>query len=68
MPDDKSRRDFRDRDRVSGDEEYEVGDLASEFQLTGGAYSALREPQGRQTQPGEVGAHSSPFIYNISGG
>lgn len=34
MPDDKSKRDFRDRDRVSGDEEYEVGYLASKFQLT----------------------------------
>ncbi|WP_348629727.1 DUF3606 domain-containing protein [Mesorhizobium sp. M7A.F.Ce.TU.012.03.2.1] len=34
MPDDKSKRDFRDRDRVSGDEEYEVGYLASKSQLT----------------------------------
>jgi hypothetical protein len=34
MGDDKSKRDFRDRDRVSGDEEYEVGYLASKFQLT----------------------------------
>ncbi|TIM07759.1 MAG: DUF3606 domain-containing protein, partial [Mesorhizobium sp.] len=34
MPDDKSKRDIRDRDRVSGDEEYEVGYFASKFQLT----------------------------------
>ncbi|RVA15315.1 DUF3606 domain-containing protein [Mesorhizobium sp. M7A.F.Ca.US.002.01.1.1] len=34
MPDDKAKRDFRDRDRVSGDEEYEVGYFASKFQLT----------------------------------
>ncbi|MER9292196.1 DUF3606 domain-containing protein [Mesorhizobium sp. M0518] len=34
MADDKSKGDFRDRDRVSGDEEYEVGYLASKFQLT----------------------------------
>ena len=34
MPDDKSKSDFRDRDRVSGDQEYEVGYLASKFQLT----------------------------------
>ncbi|KRB29825.1 hypothetical protein ASD99_24570 [Mesorhizobium sp. Root695] len=34
MTDDKSKRDFRDRDRVSGDEEYEVGYFASKFQLT----------------------------------
>ncbi|RWP86606.1 MAG: DUF3606 domain-containing protein [Mesorhizobium sp.] len=31
MPDDKSKRDIRDRDRVSGDEEYEVGYFASKF-------------------------------------
>ncbi|MER9370358.1 DUF3606 domain-containing protein [Mesorhizobium sp. M0618] len=34
MGDDKSKRDFHDRDRVSGDQEYEVGYLASKFQLT----------------------------------
>ncbi|RUW70646.1 MULTISPECIES: DUF3606 domain-containing protein [unclassified Mesorhizobium] len=34
MADDRSKTDFRDRDRVSGDEEYEVGYLASKFQLT----------------------------------
>ncbi|RUX94739.1 MULTISPECIES: DUF3606 domain-containing protein [unclassified Mesorhizobium] len=34
MADDKSKRDFRDRDRVAGDQEYEVGYLASKFQLT----------------------------------
>ncbi|RVC49049.1 DUF3606 domain-containing protein [Mesorhizobium sp.] len=34
MADDKSKTYFRDRDRVSGDEEYEVGYLASKFQLT----------------------------------
>ncbi|RUU12730.1 DUF3606 domain-containing protein [Mesorhizobium sp. USDA-HM6] len=34
MTDDKSNRDFRDRDRVAGDEEYEVGYLASKFGLT----------------------------------
>ncbi|AZO19871.1 MULTISPECIES: DUF3606 domain-containing protein [unclassified Mesorhizobium] len=32
--DDKTKRDFRDRDRVAGDEEYEVGYLASKFGLT----------------------------------
>ncbi|TIW56407.1 MAG: DUF3606 domain-containing protein, partial [Mesorhizobium sp.] len=34
MTDDKSKRDYHDRDRVSGDEEYEVGYLASRFGLT----------------------------------
>ncbi|RUU88712.1 DUF3606 domain-containing protein [Mesorhizobium sp. M7A.F.Ca.MR.176.00.0.0] len=34
MPEDTSKRDFRDRDRVSGDEEYEVGYFVSKFQLT----------------------------------
>ncbi|WP_214477612.1 DUF3606 domain-containing protein [Mesorhizobium sp. dw_380] len=34
MADDKSKRDSRDRDRVSGDQEYEVGYFASKFQLT----------------------------------
>ncbi len=34
MADDKSKRDIRDRDRVSGDEEYEVGYLASKFGLS----------------------------------
>ncbi|RWC26355.1 DUF3606 domain-containing protein [Mesorhizobium sp.] len=34
MPDDKSKTDNRDRDRVSGDEEYEVGYFASKFGLT----------------------------------
>ncbi|AZO05169.1 DUF3606 domain-containing protein [Mesorhizobium sp. M2A.F.Ca.ET.037.01.1.1] len=34
MADDKSKTDFRDRDRVSGDEEYEVGYFASKFGLS----------------------------------
>ncbi|MBA1144769.1 DUF3606 domain-containing protein [Mesorhizobium neociceri] len=34
MTDDKTKHDFRDRDRVAGDEEYEVGYLASKFELT----------------------------------
>jgi hypothetical protein len=34
MADDKTKRDFRDRDRVAGDEEYEVGYFASKFGLT----------------------------------
>ncbi|CDX12579.1 conserved hypothetical protein [Mesorhizobium plurifarium] len=34
MTDDKTKTDFRDRDRVSGDEEYEVGYLASKFGLS----------------------------------
>ncbi|RWC28426.1 MAG: DUF3606 domain-containing protein [Mesorhizobium sp.] len=34
MPDDKSKTDNRDRSQVSADEEYEVGYLASKFQLT----------------------------------
>ncbi|MER8376197.1 DUF3606 domain-containing protein [Mesorhizobium sp. M1338] len=34
MADDKSKRDFRDRDRLAGDEEYEVGYFASKFGLT----------------------------------
>jgi len=34
MADDKTQRDFRDRERVSGDEEYEVGYFASKFGLT----------------------------------
>ncbi|WP_192180494.1 DUF3606 domain-containing protein [Mesorhizobium amorphae] len=34
MTDDKTKRDFRDRDRVAGDEEYEVGYFASKFGLT----------------------------------
>ncbi|MBA1144779.1 DUF3606 domain-containing protein [Mesorhizobium neociceri] len=34
MPDEKSKTDNRDRGRVAGDEEYEVGYLASKFQLT----------------------------------
>ena len=34
MTDDNTKRDFRDRDRVARDEEYEVGYLASKFGLT----------------------------------
>ncbi|UCI10478.1 DUF3606 domain-containing protein [Mesorhizobium sp. B1-1-8] len=34
MADDKSKRDFRDRGLVSGDEEYEVAHFARKFQLT----------------------------------
>ncbi|TJV08300.1 MAG: DUF3606 domain-containing protein [Mesorhizobium sp.] len=34
MADDKSKRDARDRDRVSGDQEYEVGYFASKFGLS----------------------------------
>ncbi|MER8430079.1 DUF3606 domain-containing protein [Mesorhizobium caraganae] len=34
MVDDKSKRDFRDRARVAGDEEYEIGYIASKFGLT----------------------------------
>jgi len=34
VTDDKTKRDFRDRDRVAADEEYEVGYLASKFGLT----------------------------------
>ncbi|AZO08595.1 MULTISPECIES: DUF3606 domain-containing protein [unclassified Mesorhizobium] len=34
MADDKSKRDFHDRDRVSGDEQYEVAYFARKFQLT----------------------------------
>ncbi|MER8576927.1 DUF3606 domain-containing protein [Mesorhizobium sp. M1338] len=34
MADDKSKRDFRDRQRVSGDEQYEVGYFASKFGRT----------------------------------
>jgi Protein of unknown function (DUF3606) len=34
MADDKSKRDFRDRDRVSGDEDYEVEYFAQKVGLT----------------------------------
>jgi hypothetical protein len=34
MADDRSKQDFHDRDRVSGDQEYEVGYVASKFGLT----------------------------------
>jgi len=34
MTDDKTKRDFRDRDRVAVDQEYEVGYFASKFGLT----------------------------------
>jgi hypothetical protein len=34
MPDDKSKRDFRDGDRVAGEGEYEVGYFAGKFGLT----------------------------------
>ncbi|RWB91166.1 MAG: DUF3606 domain-containing protein [Mesorhizobium sp.] len=34
MADDKSKTDSRDRDRVAGDEEYEVGYFASKFGLS----------------------------------
>ncbi|TIN15654.1 MAG: DUF3606 domain-containing protein, partial [Mesorhizobium sp.] len=34
MPDDKSKTDNRDRSRVAGDEEYEIGYLASKFGLS----------------------------------
>ncbi|PBC02286.1 DUF3606 domain-containing protein [Mesorhizobium sp. WSM3860] len=34
MADDTTKRDFRDRGRVSGDEEYEVAYFARKFQLT----------------------------------
>lgn len=34
MTDDKSKRDFRDRDRVSADEDYEVEYFASKVGLT----------------------------------
>jgi hypothetical protein len=34
MTDDKSKRDFRDRDRVSGEEEYEVEHFARQNGIT----------------------------------
>lgn len=34
MPDNKTKLDFRDRNGVAGDEEYEVGYFASKFGLT----------------------------------
>ncbi|MBZ9798369.1 DUF3606 domain-containing protein [Mesorhizobium sp. ES1-4] len=34
MADDKTKREFRDRDRVSGGEDYEVAYFARKFQLT----------------------------------
>ncbi|AZO58574.1 MAG: DUF3606 domain-containing protein [Mesorhizobium sp.] len=34
MADDTTKRDFRDRGRVSGDEQYEVAHFARKFQLT----------------------------------
>lgn len=34
MKDDKAKRDFRDRDRVSGEEDYEVEYFASKMGLT----------------------------------
>ncbi|PBB77857.1 DUF3606 domain-containing protein [Mesorhizobium sp. WSM3879] len=34
MADDKSKRDSRDRDRVSGDQEYKAGYFASKFGLS----------------------------------
>ncbi|TIQ37143.1 MAG: DUF3606 domain-containing protein [Mesorhizobium sp.] len=34
MADDKTKRDFRDRDRVSADEDYEVRDFANKVGLT----------------------------------
>ncbi|RUW90766.1 DUF3606 domain-containing protein [Mesorhizobium sp. M7A.F.Ca.US.010.02.1.1] len=50
MADDKSKRDFRDRDRVSGDEEYEVGYLASRFQLTIPEVRELIEKHGHDRE------------------
>ena len=34
MTDDKNKRDYHDRDRVSGEEAYEVAHIARKFQLT----------------------------------
>ncbi|WP_367144598.1 DUF3606 domain-containing protein [Mesorhizobium sp.] len=63
MPDDKSKRDFRDRDRVSGDEEYEVGYLASKFQLTIPEVRELIKKHGndRETLEREAKAPGSSY-------
>jgi len=46
MTDDKTKRDQRDRTRVAGDEEYEVGHLASRHGLTLGQARSLIETHG----------------------
>lgn len=50
MTDDKTKRDFHDRDRVSGDEEYEVGHLASKFGLTIPEVRDLLEKHGNERE------------------
>ena len=50
MTDDKSKRDSRDRDRVAGDEEYEVGYFASKFGLSIPQVRELMESPRRQAE------------------
>jgi hypothetical protein len=58
MTDDKSKKDFHDRGRVAGDEEYEVGYLASKFGLSIPQVRELIAKHGndRETLEGEAKA------------
>lgn len=51
MADDKTKRDIHDRDRVPGDEEYEVGYLASKFGLTIPEVRDLQEKHCNAREP-----------------
>ncbi|UVK57426.1 DUF3606 domain-containing protein (plasmid) [Mesorhizobium sp. AR02] len=53
MGDDKTKRDIHDRDRVPGDEEYEVGYLASKFGLAIPEVRDLQEKHGNEREPVE---------------
>ena len=46
MADDKSKRDFRDRDRVSADEDYEVRYFAKQHRITPDEVRKLIETHG----------------------
>jgi len=56
MNDDKSKRDFRDRDRVSGSEEYEVEYFAQKHNITPDQVRALIKQHGNNREALEAAA------------
>ncbi|CDX45309.1 conserved hypothetical protein [Mesorhizobium sp. SOD10] len=57
MADDKSKRDFRDRDRVSADEDYEVEHFANKLGLTVQQVRELIRQHGNDRKTLEREAH-----------
>ena len=56
MTDDKSKRDFRDRDRVSGEEEYEVEHFARQNGITVEQTRQLIQRHGNSREVLEIAA------------